>query len=197
MLKQKLKNHHIILASGSPRRQKFFQELDIPVTIDVRKVNEVYPQALKKAEITDYLSQLKAAEFDALSGNDILITSDTIVWKENSPMEKPRDAQHAKQMIKSLSGNVHEVITSVCFTGASFQKTVNETTKVWFATLTDDEVNYYVDTFQPFDKAGAYGIQEWIGYIGVEKIEGSFFNVMGLPTRLVYKTLLQIAEKAN
>ncbi len=195
MLKQKLFNHNIILASGSPRRQNFFKELGIPFTIDVRKVVETYPKELKGTEITDYLSQLKASEFKELSETDILITSDTIVWKEGKAMEKPRDAAHAKEMLADLSGKFHEVITSVCFTGADFQKTVNETTQVWFSELSEEEISHYVDTYQPFDKAGAYGIQEWIGYIGIDKIEGSFFNVMGLPTRLVYKTLLELTAK--
>ena len=110
-------------------------------------------------------------------------------------MEKPKDAAHAKEMLADLSGKFHEVITSVCFTGPDFQKTVNETTKVWFSELSEEEINYYVDTYQPFDKAGAYGIQEWIGYIGIDKIEGSFFNVVGLPTRLVYKTLIALTSK--
>ncbi len=195
MLKQKLNNQNIILASGSPRRQNFFQELGIPFTSDVRKVIETYPNELKGTEITDYLAQLKASVFKELSENDILITSDTIVWKEGKAMEKPRDAAHAKEMLADLSGKFHEVITSVCFTGADFQKTVNETTQVWFSELSEEEINHYVDTYQPFDKAGAYGIQEWIGYIGIDKIEGSFFNVMGLPTRLVYKTLLELTAK--
>jgi len=195
MLKQKLNNHNIILASGSPRRQNFFQELGIPFTIDVRKIIENYPKELKGTEITDYLAQLKASVFKELSETDILITSDTIVWKEGNAMEKPKDAKHAKEMLADLSGKFHEVITSVCFTGTDFQKTVNETTKVWFSDISEEEINYYVDTYQPFDKAGAYGIQEWIGYIGIDKIEGSFFNVMGLPTRLVYKTLLELTSK--
>jgi len=195
MLKQKLNNHNIILASGSPRRQNFFQELGIPFTIDVRKIIENYPKELKGTEITDYLAQLKASVFKELSETDILITSDTIVWKEGNAMEKPKDVKHAKEMLADLSGKFHEVITSVCFTGTDFQKTVNETTKVWFSDISEEEINYYVDTYQPFDKAGAYGIQEWIGYIGIDKIEGSFFNVMGLPTRLVYKTLLELTSK--
>ncbi|RFN58396.1 Maf family nucleotide pyrophosphatase [Marixanthomonas ophiurae] len=195
MLQQKLINHNIILASGSPRRQNFFKELGIPFTIDVRKIIETYPKELKGTEITDYLSERKAAVFKELSESDILITSDTIVWKEGKAMEKPKDAKHAKTMLSDLSGKFHEVITSVCFTGTDFQKTVNETTQVWFSELSEEEINYYVDTYQPFDKAGAYGIQEWIGYIGIDKIEGSFFNVMGLPTRLVYKILLELTTK--
>ena len=190
MLNEKLKNYSIILASGSPRRQQFFKELDIHVDIRLKPVKEEYPQRLSHFEISDYLAQLKALPFqNELKDNDILITSDTIVWHNNKALGKPKDSAEAFQMIKSLSNATHEVITSVCFTSKTFQKTVNSTTKVTFKALTDDEINYYINTCKPFDKAGAYGIQEWIGQIGVTKIEGSYFNVMGLPTHLVYKTL--------
>ena len=195
MLKEKLKNHNIILASGSPRRQAFFKELDLDFTIQVKEVNEVYPSNLKHSEITDYLSRLKASVFVDLKQNDILITSDTIVWKDEKAVGKPKDFKEAKQMLRDLSGKMHEVITSVCFTSKEFQKTVSDVTKVWFKTLSEEEIDYYLKTYKPFDKAGSYGIQEWIGYIGIEKIEGCYFNVMGLPTRLVYKMLTEIAER--
>ena len=190
MLNEKLNNYTIILASGSPRRQQFFKELGIYVDIRLKPVKEEYPQRLSHFEISDYLAQLKALPLqNELKDNDILITSDTIVWHNNKALGKPKDSAEAFQMIKSLSNATHEVITSVCFTSKTFQKTVNSTTKVTFKALTDDEINYYINTCKPFDKAGAYGIQEWIGQIGVTKIEGSYFNVMGLPTHLVYKTL--------
>ncbi|WP_139856396.1 Maf-like protein [Aequorivita sinensis] len=195
MLKEKLKNYNIILASGSPRRQAFFKDLNVDYSIQVKEVDEKYNSDLNREEITDFLSQLKASAFKSLETNDILITSDTIVWKENSALGKPKDSREAKEMLKSLSGKFHEVITSVCFTSKEFQITVNDTTKVWFKTLTEEEIDYYIKTYKPFDKAGSYGIQEWIGYIGIEKIEGCYFNVMGLPTRLVYKTLTEIAER--
>lgn len=195
MLKEKLKNYNIILASGSPRRQAFFKDLDVDYSIQVKEVDEKYNSGLNREEITDFLSQLKASVFKSLETNDILITSDTIVWKQNSALGKPKDSREAKEMLKSLSGKFHEVITSVCFTSKEFQITVNDTTKVWFKTLTEEEIDYYIKTYKPFDKAGSYGIQEWIGYIGIEKIEGCYFNVMGLPTRLVYKTLTEIAER--
>lgn len=195
MLKEKLKNYNIILASGSPRRQAFFKDLDVDYSIQVKEVDEKYNSGLNREEITGFLSQLKASAFKSLETNDILITSDTIVWKENSALGKPKDSREAKEMLKSLSGKFHEVITSVCFTSKEFQITVNDTTKVWFKTLTEEEIDYYIKTYKPFDKAGSYGIQEWIGYIGIEKIEGCYFNVMGLPTRLVYKTLTEIAER--
>ncbi|OAD92600.1 septum formation protein Maf [Aequorivita soesokkakensis] len=195
MLREKLKNYNIILASGSPRRQAFFKELDLDFTIQVKEVKEVYSEKLKHSKITDYLSQLKASVFTNLSENDILITSDTIVWKDEKAMGKPKDFEEATEMLLDLSGQMHEVITSVCFTSKEFQKTVNDVTKVWFKTISEAEIDYYLKTYKPFDKAGSYGIQEWIGYIGIEKIEGCYFNVMGLPTRLVYKTLTQIADR--
>ncbi len=195
MLKEKLKNYQIILASGSPRRHHFFKELDVDFTIDVREVEEVYPPHLKASEITDYLAQLKASVFKDISENEILITSDTIVWKDNQAIGKPKDFDDAVLMLQNLSGNMHEVYTSVCFTSKDFQITVNDCTKVWFNELTLEEIIYYLNTCKPFDKAGSYGIQDWLGYMGVEKLEGCFFNVMGLPTRLVYKTLMAIANR--
>ncbi len=194
MLKEKLKNHNLILASGSPRRHHFFKELDLDFTIDVHSVDEVYDSKLIEAEITDYLARLKASVFTGLKENDILVTSDTIVWKDGKPLEKAKDEAEAKTMLQNLSGDMHQVFTSVCFTGKHFQKTVNDATKVWFKELSEEEINYYITTHKPYDKAGSYGVQEWLGYIGIEKLEGCYFNVMGLPTRLVYKTLLEISE---
>jgi septum formation protein len=194
MLNEKLTNKKVILASGSPRRQQFFKDLGLEVEIRLKPVVEEFPPRLVHFEISDYLAQLKAIPFkDNLKPNEILITSDTIVWHNNKALGKPKDAAEAFQMIQSMSHTTHEVITSVCFTTANSEKTVNSATKVTFKELSDDEIHYYVDTFKPFDKAGAYGIQEWIGLIGVTHIEGSYFNVMGLPTHLVYKTLNAIA----
>lgn len=190
MLNEKLKNYHIILASGSPRRQQFFKELGIDFEIRLKPIKEEYPNRLIHFEISDYLAQLKALPFkDELKENDILITSDTIVWHNNMALGKPIDEQDAFKMIKSLSNATHEVITSVCFTTKTLQKTVNAITKVTFKKLEDEEIEYYIKTCKPFDKAGSYGIQEWIGQIGISKIEGSYFNVVGLPTHLVYGSL--------
>lgn len=189
MLKEKLKDYRIILASGSPRRQAFFKDLNIDFEIDVRKVDESYPSHLKGLEITDHIAKIKANAFSDLNEKDILITSDTLVWLNGEALGKPKDYEDAVRILKSLSGQMHEVITSICFTSKNFQKIEHDTTKVWFKELTDEEIDYYINTYQPFDKAGSYGIQEWIGYIGVEKIEGCYFNVMGLPIRLVYKML--------
>ncbi len=194
MLSKKLKNYNIILASGSPRRQLFFKEMDIDFTIQVKKIEEIYPDTLRGVEITDYLSKLKAAAFTDLSEKDILITSDTIVWHLGKAVEKPKDESDAFKMIKSFSGRMHKVFTSVTFTGKNYQKTIHDMTKVWFNELSDEEINYYIKNYKPFDKAGSYGIQEWLGLIGINKIEGSYFNVMGLPTHLVYKTLMDIAK---
>jgi len=194
MLSEKLKNYNIILASGSPRRKLFFKEMDIDFTIQLKEIEEIYPNTLRGVEITDYLSKLKAAAFTNLLEKDILITSDTIVWHQGKAVEKPKDTADAFKMIKSFSGRMHKVFTSVTFTGKDFQKTIHDTTKVWFNDLTDEEINYYIENYKPFDKAGSYGIQEWIGLIGINKLEGSYFNVMGLPTHLVYKTLITLTN---
>lgn len=195
MLNEKLKHHNIILASASPRRQQFFKDLGLDFEIRLKPVNEEYPPRLTHFEISDYLAQLKALPFkEELKPNDILITSDTIVWHNNKALGKPKNAEEAFEIIKSLSNATHEVITSVCFTSSNFDKTVNAITKVTFKLLTNDEINHYINLCKPFDKAGAYGIQEWIGQIGVIKVEGSYFNVMGLPTHLVYDTLNEMVE---
>ncbi|TXG35749.1 Maf-like protein [Seonamhaeicola maritimus] len=195
MLNKKLKNHHIILASGSPRRQAFFKSLGLDFEIRLKTIKEEYPDRLTHFEISNYLAQLKALPFkDELKDHDILITSDTIVWHNNKALGKPKDEDEAFTILQSLSDNTHEVITSVCFTSKDYDKTLHNITKVTFKELTDEEIRYYIKTCKPYDKAGAYGIQEWIGEIGVTKIEGSYFNVMGLPVHLVYKTLNEIAE---
>ena len=194
MLSDKLKDFHIILASGSPRRQQFFKELGLNFEIRLKPIAEDYPNRLTHFEISDYLAQLKAIPFkDELRDTDILITSDTIVWHQNKALGKPNSNAEAFSMLKSLSNTTHEVITSVCFTTTKFEKTLNDVTKVSFKELTDKEIEYYIETSKPFDKAGAYGIQEWIGQIGVTKVEGSYYNVMGMPTHLVYKTLNSMA----
>ena len=193
MLTQKLNKYNVILASGSPRRQNFFRQLDIPFTIDVREVNEVYPDHLKRAEITDYLANLKSKAFPDLKENELLITSDTIVWFEEKAMGKPKDLQEAFQMLKAMSGKKHHVYTSVSIKSKNFQRIFHEETVVEFDDLLDEEINYYLKNYQPYDKAGSYGIQDWIGLIGVTKLEGSYFNVMGLPVHKLYKELLAIA----
>lgn len=192
MLKEKLSHYNIILASGSPRRQQFFKELDIPFSIQLKEVEEVYPTALKGAEITDYLANLKAEPFDSLQDTDLLITSDTIVWLQDEALGKPKDAVEAFNMLRKLSGTQHQVMTSISIKNPTFQIITNDTTTVYFKELTDEEIKYYIKTCKPFDKAGAYGIQEWIGFIGIDRLEGSYFNVMGLPVHKLYKELMKL-----
>ena len=169
--------------------------LGLDFEVRLKPIKEEYPLRLRHFEISDYLAQLKSLPFlDELKPNDILVTSDTIVWHDEKALGKPKNNAEAFKMISSLSGKTHEVVTSVCIRNTTFQKTINSVTKVTFKILTEEEIWYYINTYSPLDKAGAYGIQEWIGQIGVTKIEGSYFNVMGLPTHLVYNTLIAIAE---
>jgi septum formation protein len=190
MLKEKLHNYKLILASGSPRRQQFFKDLDLDFEIRLKEIEEIFPPELKAEEITNFLAQLKASAFEGeLQPNEILITSDTIVWHNNKPLGKPKDHQDAFEILKSLSNATHEVITSVCFKTNTTSNLIFETTKVTFNELSDEAILYYLENYKPYDKAGAYGIQEWIGFIGVSKIEGSYANVMGMPTDKVYDYL--------
>tara|TARA_R110001606_G_scaffold103595_3_gene226574 strand:+ start:118546 stop:119124 length:579 start_codon:yes stop_codon:yes gene_type:complete len=192
MLKEKLKNYHIILASGSPRRQQFFKDLNIDFDIQLKEVDEIYPHELKGTEITDYLADLKSKAFTKLSEKELLITSDTIVWLENKALGKPKDAQDAFKMLRALSGKKHEVITSISIKNKFFQKIINDTTFVTFKEISDEEINYYINNYKPYDKAGGYGIQEWIGLIAISNIEGSYFNVVGLPVHKLYEELMKL-----
>ena len=192
MLKEKLKDYHVILASGSPRRQQFFKDLAIDFTIQLNEVEEVYPEELKGSEITDFLADLKSKSFTKLSENELLIISDTIVWLEGKALGKPTDAEDAFLMLTALSGKKHEVITSISIKSKHFQKIINDTTIVSFNTITDEEINYYIKNYKPFDKAGGYGIQEWIGFIAINRLEGSYFNFVGLPVHKLYKELMNI-----
>ena len=190
MLNQKYK---IILASGSPRRQQFLKELDLDFEIRLKDIEEIYPDNLKAEEITNFLSELKANAFEGeISENELLISSDTIVWLNGKAIGKPKDYDDAFQILKSLSNETHQVITSVSLKTKSKIETICEVTKVTFSTLSDEQIRYYLDHYKPFDKAGAYGIQEWIGLIGISKIEGSYTNVVGLPTEKLYSYLLNL-----
>lgn len=191
MLADILKDKRLILASSSPRRQELIKGLGLKVEIRIKPIIEEYPVHLKHFEIPDYLAQLKSMQFeDTLTPKDILITSDTIVWFKNTALGKPTDANDAFQMLRSLSGQTHEVITSVCFKTLAKLKTINSITKVTFKQLSNSEINYYIKNFKVLDKAGSYGIQDWIGQIAVTKIEGSYFNVMGFPMDKIYNTLI-------
>jgi len=190
MLKEKLKKYTLILASGSPRRQQFFKDLDLDFEIRLKDIEEIYPPELKAVEITDFLAELKASAFEGeLKPNEILVTSDTIVWHQNKALGKPKNAEEAFEMIKSMSGKTHEVFTSVCFKTSSASTLINDVTKVTFTDLSDEAILYYIENYKPYDKAGAYGIQEWFGFMAVAKVEGSYTNVMGLPTAKVYEYL--------
>lgn len=190
MLKDRLKNYKIILASGSPRRQAFFRDMDLDFEIRLKDTEEIYPDQLQGVEITNFLAQLKANAFETeLKENELLVTSDTIVWHNNKALGKPKDYDDAFAILKSLSNATHEVITSVCFKTTTKTETIFEVTNVTFSRLSDEEIRYYIDHCKPFDKAGAYGIQEWIGLVGITRIDGSYTNVVGLPTEKVYQYL--------
>lgn len=190
MLKEKLKKYTLILASGSPRRQQFFKDLNLDFEIRLKEIEEIYPPELKAVEITDFLAELKANAFEGeLKENEVLITSDTIVWHKNKALGKPKNAEEAFEMIKSMSNATHEVFTSVCFKTNTNSTVLNDVTKVTFKELSDEAILYYIENYKPYDKAGAYGIQEWFGFMAVSKVEGSYTNVMGLPTAKVYEYL--------
>ena len=189
MLAEKFRNHEIILASKSPRRQELFKSLHLDFIVETRDVPEIYPESLQKQKITSYLSELKSNAFGALKDNQILITADTIVWQNNKALEKPQNDKEAYYMLNSLQGRSHEVITSFCIRTPKYRSIISDKTLVYFDDISAEEINFYIKNYQPFDKAGAYGIQEWIGFIGINKIEGSYFNVVGLPVHKVYKEL--------
>lgn len=191
MSNKKLKEYKVILASASPRRQQFFGEMEIDFIVHPIHVNEIYPDHLQGPQISDYLAELKAAGYEKrLENRDVLITSDTVVWHNGISLAKPADLDEAFSMLKTLSNDWHEVITSVCLTTNKSQQTVNQCTRVKFKELSHWEMDHYIRNYNPFDKAGGYGIQDWIGLIGIEEIQGSYTNVVGLPTQLVYKTLM-------
>ncbi|MBT8281047.1 MAG: septum formation protein Maf [Muriicola sp.] len=194
-LSERLKAFRILLASGSPRRQELLKEMGVTFELLKNDVEETYPERLKAGEISDYLAKLKTSNLrELLREGDILITADTVVWHKGVSLAKPSNKVEAVDMLMKLSYNWHEVITSVCFTTTGKQKIINGTTEVLFKQLHPEEIEFYVNTFKPFDKAGAYGIQEWLGNIAIEEIRGSYSNVVGLPTHLVYKTLMDMAS---
>ena len=190
---QKLDKYDIWLASKSPRRQQILHELGLEFKIVTKDgLEENYPENLKKEEIPVFLAKQKAAAYEKEQNDkSLLITADTIVWSENKVLGKPKDYKDAVDIISSLSGKKHVVITGVCLTSLNKQKAFFSTTEVFFKELTIEEIDYYITNYKPYDKAGAYGIQEWIGYIGIEKIIGSYFNVVGLPIQKLYSELIE------
>lgn len=187
------KGYHIILGSGSPRRKELLGELGFEFEVDTRNTfEEVYSEDTPQESIPEVLSEGKSLGFHrGLTDKEILITSDTLVLCEGRVMGKPRDREDAADMLKALSGKSHKVITAVTIRNSERMKTVSDTSLVHFKDLTDSEIDYYINNYRPFDKAGAYGIQEWIGYIGIDRIEGSYFTIMGLPVHRVYELLLE------
>ena len=191
LLQEKLKDKKILLASKSPRRHYLLKELGLEFELLDIEVEEDYPDKLKRESIPLFLSKLKAeAAKSSLNDNEIVITADTIVWIGNMVLNKPKDLNEAKLMLNKLSGKMHEVITAVSINSTNKTTSFYVVSEVWFKSLRAEEIDYYVEQFKPLDKAGAYGAQEWIGYIGVEKMNGSYFNVMGLPLHELYEELL-------
>ncbi|SFT53380.1 septum formation protein [Algoriphagus locisalis] len=185
-----LKDKKIILASNSPRRQELLKGLEVEFEVRVNSVDETIPKDLQSAYVAAYLSKLKSESFEGqLAANEILITSDTVVIENGHVLGKPNTEEEAFDMLKSLSGSTHTVMTAVTFRDSSRQITLEDETLVTFRFLEEEEIWHYIHTYSPMDKAGAYGIQEWIGFMGVERIEGSYYNVMGFPLHLVYAQL--------
>jgi septum formation protein len=183
----------IILASKSPRRQTLLKELNVEFEIRLKEVDEIYPEHLRGVEVPVFLSKLKGEAFkNDLKDDEVIVTSDTIVCLNDAILGKPLDRNDAIAILKALSGKMHHVHTGVTIQQKDSSYTFSESTEVYFKKLSEGEITYYIDTFKPFDKAGAYGIQEWIGYIGIEKINGCFYNVMGLPLFRLYQEFLRL-----
>ena len=191
---ENLNKYKIILASNSPRRKELLSGLGVDYEVKtLPDVDESYPDGLSGEEIAKHIARGKAEAYRSLiQADELVITADTIVWLDGTVMGKPKDEEEAKDMLMRLSGKTHQVITGVCLTTALTQKTFATVTDVTFATLTDEEVDYYVTRYQPMDKAGSYGVQEWIGFVGVENLSGSYFNVMGLPIQRLYTELKKL-----
>lgn len=194
MIFEKLNNYNLILASASPRRQQLLKELGLKFKIVKKEVNESYPKNLKREQIALYLCELKANAFknEELDKNTIIIAADTIVWLNEQNLFKPKNYDDAVKILQMLSAKKHEVITGVCLKSLNKIKSFYVSTNVFFKKLNLEEIEYYIKKYKPYDKAGAYGIQEWIGYIGIEKIEGSYFNVVGLPVQRLYEELINL-----
>jgi septum formation protein len=190
MIIDKLNYYKIILASRSPRRQQLLRELGLKFEVVIKEYEEIYPEGLSGEEIARYIAYEKAASYkDELSDNEIVIAADTIVWCNNKVLGKPLNYEDAKRILREISGNIHEVITGLSLRSLSKEVTFSESTKVTFEALSEEEICYYIDNYKPYDKAGAYGIQEWIGIIACSHIDGSYFNVVGLPVQKLYKEL--------
>lgn len=189
ILKEKFRNKKIILASNSPRRKQFLTDLGVTFSIQPANVNEEYPSFLKGKDIALYIAEQKASVFSNIADDEIIITCDTVVWIDDTSLEKPQNKEQALQMLQQLSGKTHEVISAVCIKSKEKEMLFSDTTFVTFNQLSTEDILFYIETYQPYDKAGAYGIQEWIGLVGIEKINGSYTNVVGMPMEKLYKNL--------
>jgi septum formation protein len=199
LLNQLAGDYRIILASQSPRRKMLLSGLDIEFEVIVREdIDESFPEGMGMLEIPEYLARIKSDNYlDLLDRQTILITADTIVWYEQKVVGKPENGVMARQILKELSGHKHTVVTGVCIRSSRNLRLFSSVSEVNFRALSDEEIDYYTDRYKPLDKAGAYGIQEWIGYVGIEKIEGSFYNVMGLPVQQLYSELREFIDLCN
>lgn len=186
--------YKMILASNSPRRRQLLAGLDIPFTVKVLpSISEDYPDDMPAADVSEYLAVKKAEPYKTvIAPDELVLTADTVVIVDDEVLGKPADGTEAKTMLRALSGRTHQVITGVCLTSKDFQHSFRVVTDVTFKILSDNEIDYYVEKYNPTDKAGAYGIQEWIGYIGVTRLEGSYFNVMGLPVQRIWDELARL-----
>jgi septum formation protein len=195
MLSDLLKSYRIILASRSPRRQQLLKELGLKFDTVIRDYEETFPEGLNGEEIARFVAHSKAVSFrNEIAENEIVITADTIVWCNNQVLGKPVDKQDAVRILNEISGNTHEVITGVSLFSKHKEVTFSDSTKVTFEVFSEEDIHYYIDKCKPFDKAGAYGIQEWIGITACSRIEGSYFNVVGLPVQRLYKELQEFVK---
>lgn len=183
-------NYRLILASASPRRRQLMKDAGFTFEVRTKDIQEIYPSGLRAVDIPCYLAKLKADAFrEELKADELLITADTIVSLDGKVIGKPKDREEAVHILKTLSGRKHTVVTGLCLSTDREERSCSVFTDVYFRLLSEKEITYYVDTYSPYDKAGAYGIQEWIGYVGIERIDGSFYNVMGLPVQTLYQEL--------
>lgn len=191
---ENIQNYKIVLASNSPRRRELLSGLNLDYTVRVLPdIDESYPDYLKGKEIPMYISRKKADAYrNSMNENELIITADTVVYIHEKVLGKPQSLEEAKEMLRKLSGNTHQVITGVSLTTREIQRTFSAVTQVTFDVLTEDEIEFYVEKYRPLDKAGAYGVQEWIGFVGVSQLEGSYFNVMGLPVQRLYQELKKL-----
>ncbi len=191
---ENIQHYKIVLASNSPRRRELLSGLNLEYTVRVLPdIDESYPDTLKGEEIPMYISREKAKAYrNSMAEDELIITADTVVCINEKVLGKPRTQEEAKEMLRELSGKTHQVITGVCLMTCGLQRTFSATTQVTFDVLTEDEIEFYVEKFRPLDKAGAYGVQEWIGFVGVSRLEGSYFNVMGLPVQRLYQELKKL-----